>query len=201
MRLICVSLIAVTLGCAETTRSTIVSTPPSIQVGLAKPVDRVVGHSWPVSDGNPLEFTAADDHRTLVIRFPSDRTWTTQSKITFFSQKNGQVASIVATPLNEAVDFSVALDHLRNATEELKIAQDSLVVQRLGEWLTKPPSWSPFATKSVGCKLEPGITFFAEIKPANEDNKWYLSYHFTVDRFFADGSKAPTSQPEEHAEP
>jgi hypothetical protein len=83
----------------------------------------------------------------------------------------------------------------------LGVAEDALVIQRLGEWLTKPPSWSPFATKSVGCQLEPGITFFAEIKPATEDEKWYLSYHFTVDRFFADGSESPTLQAEEHAKP
>ena len=174
-------------------------TPPSLQVGLDDPIDRVVGHSWPVSDGNPLEFTAADD-RTLVVRLPSDRTWTTKSKITFFSQKDGHVASVVASPLNEADDFSNVLGQLRKTTEELEIGHDALVVQRLGEWLTKPPSWSPFGTKSVGCQLEPGITFFAEIKPANADNKWYLSYHFTVDRYFADGSKSPTSRPEEHAD-
>ncbi|XZE37156.1 hypothetical protein SH501x_002758 [Pirellulaceae bacterium SH501] len=176
------------------------STPSLIQVGLDNPVDHVVGHSWPESDGIPLEFTAADDDRTLNIDFPSGRKWTTQSNITFLSQKDGQVASIVATPLNEASDFSNALAHFRKTTNELEISEDILVNQRLGEWLTKPPSWSPFGTKSVGCQLEPGITFFAEIKPANEDNKWYLSYHFTVDRFFADGTKAPASPAEEHAD-
>lgn len=201
MRHIWFSLIAFMLGCAETSTSTIVSTPPPIRVGLDNPVDRIEGHSWPVADGNPLDFTAADDRRTLVISFPSDRTWTTESEITFFSQRDGYVASIVAAPLNEAGDFSDALGRLRKSTEELGIMQDTLIVQRLGEWLAKPPAWSPFTTKSVGCKLEPGITFVAQIKPAIEDNKWYLSYHFTVDRFYANGSKARTAPPEEHTEP
>lgn len=199
MRFICVSLIAVTLGCAEPTRDTVLPTPPLIQVGLGDRIDRVVGHSWPVSDGNPQEFTAAHGDHTLVISLPSDRTWTTKSRVTFFSHKDRHVASVVASPLNEADNFSKVLSHLRKTSEDLKIAHDALFVQKLGEWLTKPPSWSPFGTKSVGCQLEPGITFFAEIKPANEDDKWYLSYHLTVDRYFADGSKTLTSRPQDQA--
>jgi hypothetical protein len=193
MRLMCVSLVALTFGCSETKRTTSAPTPPAIRVGLGDPVDRVVGHSWPVSSGNPMEITAADDDRTLVISLPSGRTWRTKSKVTFFSQKDGHVSSVMASPLNEADDFSNVLGHLRIATEELEIAHDALVAERLGEWLTRPPPWSPFGTKTVGCQLEPGITFFAEIKPTYEANKWYLVIHFTVDRFFADGSKTPMS--------
>jgi hypothetical protein len=196
MRYIIVLLITVLLGCAETSRSTNISSQLPIRIGLDYPVDQIEGHSWPVSDGNLLEFTATEASRTVVISFPSGRIWKTQSKITFFSQRDGQVASIIVSPLNETGDLENVLGLLRNTTEELETGQNALVVQRLGGWLAKPPVWSPFATQSVGCELEPGITFFAEIKPANENNKWYLSYHFTADRFFHNpvGSKNSNDQ-------
>lgn len=172
-----------------------------IQIILDGPVNDIDGHTWPESGGVPLDFTAAEGDHEITIGFPSGRSWTTDSKITFFSQKDGHLASAVATPLDEAIDFNHALTRLRTATNELGIAEDTLVIKRLGEWLTKPPSWSPFSTKTVGAQLEPGITFFAEIKPATEDDNWYLSYHFTVDRFFADGSESRSSHAEEPAKP
>ena len=104
--------------------------------------------------------------------------------------------SVEVTPLDESTTFTNALAHLRKTAEELGVAEDKRLVDRLGEWQAKPPAWDPFSAKSLSCVVEPGIELFAEIKPANENGKWFVSYDFTVQKFFVGESGRTEHQTE-----
>ena len=183
MRSCCFVLIVFTLGCTEGIRRADVP----ITIALEQPVGTVVGYSWPEADGIPLEYTATglrERGRRIIIKFPSGRVWMTDSNISFFQQNDGVVSSVSVAPLEKSTTFINALAHLRKTVRELNIADNKRVVDRIEEWKRQPPSWDPFSVKSLGCEVEPGINFFAEIKPAFKDGHWLVSYEFTVRRFY-----------------
>ena len=189
MRFLSFIFIFFLFGCAEGNRSATVPRLP-IRIALQKPVATVVGHVWPKSGGANSEFTTSESPSSVTVEFPSGRTWMTDSKISFFSQDENVVSSAKVTPLDTSTTFTNAVAHVRKTTEELGVAADTRVIDRLGEWQTKPPSWDEFSAKSLGCEIEPGIKLFAEIKPANENGKWFVSYDFTVQKFFVSESGA-----------
>jgi hypothetical protein len=95
--------------------------------------------------------------------------------------------------MNTPQGFAAALNLVKLAAEELGIANERVIASKLDEWSAHPQAWSPFATYSTGCPLEPGVTVFIEIKPASKVADWYITYSFTDDRFFIDGSGVPVS--------
>lgn len=179
MRVLRVAFVALLLGCAETNRNSAVE-EIAIQVSLNKPVKDIVGHAWPETGETRMEFTAIEHQHSLTVVFPTSRKWTSPSQLTFLSQEDGILLEVVVTPLRTATTFSSALSNLRETADTLGVSQDKTVVERIGDWSRVPPTWSPFASKPLGCEVEHGIAFFAEIKPSPEDGKWYLSYSFTV---------------------
>jgi hypothetical protein len=164
--------------------------PPLLKLMLGRAISDTVGHSWPVVNSAPTEITAIESDRLLCVFFPSGRTWTTHSRVTFLSQRGGVVSSIVISPLPAPQVFNVALETVRLAAEELGVAKEPAIAAKLDEWSTHPQAWSPFATHVTGCALEPGVTLFIEIKPGSKAAEWYVTYHLTDDSCFIDGSRS-----------
>jgi hypothetical protein len=46
------------------------------------------------------------------------------------------------------------------------------------EWQAAPPAWKPSATQILTLPLEQGVELLAEIKPAREENRWFLLCSF-----------------------
>lgn len=157
---------------------------PAINVALDKPVSEITGYSWPEDGGVLLDFTAVEDSCEVTLMFPSGTNWMTESQLTYLAQEESVVSEVVVTPLSKSTSFANALAHVTNTARELGIEKTSQFDDRVDEWLKKPPSWNPFAAVSVACEVEPKIKMFAEVKPSTEDGKWFVSYSFTVQRFF-----------------
>lgn len=168
---------------------------PIVKVALGQDIGKITGHSWPDFNDAAMELTAIESTNSLCIIFPSNRSWTTHSRVTLLSQRRGSVSSIIVSPLDTPQRFSSALATVRRATEELGIAGDLTITSKLHEWSMHPPQWGPFASHATGCALEPGVTLFLEIKPSSKAAEWYVTYQFTADQLFIDGSGVPSSKP------
>ena len=74
-------------------------------------------------------------------------------------------------------DFASAVSELQKILDELGVAADSPARERLNEWQAEPTTWNPFATKTLGAEVE-GVELFAQIKPAGDENRWFLICSF-----------------------
>jgi hypothetical protein len=176
-------LMAVVAGCGGTNGAVSMAHVP-IVVPLDKATTRVSGFTWPVENGRPREFVILEREGNVTVAFPSGRQWTSRSRPTFVDEEGGIVSRVVVTPLRETLSFDEAVLGLSSAIDQLNVDKGSRVRVKLEALRKAPPEWSPFATESLSCEVEAGIELFAEIRPANRDNQWFLSYGYYVNRFF-----------------
>ena len=174
---------AVVAGCGGTNGTGSMSYVP-IVISLDKATSRVSGFRWPKERDRPHESVTLEPESKVTVAFPSGRQWTSRSRPTFLDEEDDLVSRIVITPLPEAVSFDEAVRRLSAALDELTVDKGSRIRKKLEALRKAPPEWSPFATQLLSCEIEAGIELFAEVRPANGDNQWFLSYGFYVSRFF-----------------
>lgn len=178
LRLLIASLTIVVISCSrESSEST--ATDNEVTLTIGGPIRDVSGVYWPTGDA--VETLAIEKPRTITIRFPSGRVWTCRSQITFLSQAEQVVSRVEVAPLKEVSDFAGTASALQSILDELGVAADSPTRERLKNWRAAPPAWAPSASHSLNLELEQEIEMAAEIKPAHQENKWFLLCSFRTE--------------------
>jgi hypothetical protein len=171
-------LVVVVCGCGRESSSPRAA-DSIVTVAIGGPTRDVSKTHWPMdSDTLSIQKPA-----TIQLRFPNGRSWSCHSQITFLSRKEELVSQVEVTPLEKTANFASAVSELQKILDELGIATDSPARERLKDWQAEPPSWDPFATKTLAAEVG-GVELFAQIKPAGDENRWFLVCSFYESRLF-----------------
>lgn len=121
-----------------------------------------------------------DTQRMVVLKFPSGKVWRRSSELTIVDEREGIISEVTTTPLNRSETFNGALRVLMSDSEDLRTPDDPQFLAKMARLESAPPSWGPFESQSTAFDVEPGVSFFAEIKPTRVPEEWFLSYTFTA---------------------
>jgi hypothetical protein len=155
----------------------------NVQITLDQPVAKIEGVAWPTTNRQLDDIQVIDADADITIHFPSGLRYSTFSRATFLSQRDGVVWNVTLTPLAETVSFEKALARVKAITKELGVEKNDLVAGKLRSYKANPPKWEDMQSKPLGCEMEKGISLFIEIKPHwSEPDKWFLSCDFSVSR-------------------
>jgi hypothetical protein len=155
----------------------------TVQISLGQPAAKMEGVAWPTTNLKLDDSNAIDTDADITIHFPSGRKYSTFSRATFLSQRNGVVSDVTLAPLAETVSFQQALARVKAIAEELCVLQNDLISDKLRNYEANPPNWEDMQSKPLGCEMEKGVRLFIEIKPHwSEKDKWFLSCDFSVSR-------------------
>jgi hypothetical protein len=179
-RIALASFVAICCSCRSERVSPTADSQVTVELGGS--INVISGIYWPT--GNVVETLTIEKPRTITVRFPSGRRWTSYSKITFLTQKEETVSQVEVAPLKDATDFAAALTKLQAILDEIGVAADSPARERLKDWQAEPVDHDPFAQKSLAADVEEGVEMLAEIKPTSEEDKWFLLCTFYAKRLF-----------------
>jgi hypothetical protein len=135
-------------GCTQQ-RPTQLIAKLTVQLSLGQSVAKMEGVAWPTTNLELDESNAIDTDADFTIHFPSGRKYSTFSRATFLSQRNGVVSDVTLTPLAETLSFQQALARVKAIAEELGVLQNDMISDKLRNYETNPPNWEDIAIQAA----------------------------------------------------
>lgn len=184
MRSILILIAAVGMvGCGDQTNPKRRTNTTSVRIMLDGSVHKIEGLAWTVDAERPVESMTIEDHANLTLCFPSGRKYATFSKVTYLNQKEGVVSLVKVAPLRKTMGFAEALVEVRSLMDEIGI-EDEQFKSRWRKHMKNPPRWADMTSVTFGCQIDKQIGLFVAIRPASENDRWFLCYEFSVNRFY-----------------
>lgn len=162
------------LGCVR-----VVPDAPPVTLRLGGDVARIEGLAWPTKEGAPTKYQDVLRPLTLKIVYPSGRTTTTYSKVTFLEQKNGKLVRICLAPMRETAAIQETLAECESLARGLGLLKDKVFRKRLEGWKANPPRWNLMADQASGSEPESDVQVFVKIDPAEGRGTFYMSFEIT----------------------
>lgn len=150
---------------------------PSVVIEIGGPLDAVKGvgtRTRTPSRGSMM----LDSPHTVEVQFPSGRAWIADSMVTVVTADGGTVIKADVMPMPRAGTIAEAVSTLDKVLNETGATCSQEMHLKLARLKSAPPAWDAFAGSGIACDIEHDTHLFAEIKPANEADMWFVVCSF-----------------------